>query len=118
MIFNNMYKCAQSHGFGLCHLTTFGGGGGGLGMGLGFCLFILLVTSSGGGSILSSSDIPVTGKEKEVEAEEELPKAPVIFEQPQRKVVAVVGEDLRLTLKVKGEQPLRLVSVMCPLGRG
>ncbi len=41
------------------------------------------------------------------DVEEETQEAPVIIEQPPRRVLAVVGEDLTLRLKVKGEQPLR-----------
>lgn len=44
-----------------------------------------------------------------VAVEEEEPKAPVIIEQPLEKIIAVVGEDLKLPLKVKGEPPLRCV---------
>ena len=49
----------------------------------------------------------VDGEGKKEEEEEEEPKAPVITDQPPGKIVAVVGEDLTLPLKVKGEKPLR-----------
>ncbi len=44
-------------------------------------------------------------------------KAPVITEQPPGKMVATVGEDLVLQLKVKGESPLRYVPEPCTLTR-
>lgn len=36
-------------------------------------------------------------------------KVPVITNQPPAKVTARVGEELRLTLEVKGEEPIKYV---------
>lgn len=44
-----------------------------------------------------------------VEGDVQQPKAPVIIEQPPRKIVSVIGEDLMLVLKVIGEHPIRFV---------
>ena len=44
-------------------------------------------------------------------AEREEPRAPVIIEQPPAKIYGVIGEELKLALKVKGEEPLRCVYV-------
>ena len=50
--------------------------------------------------------VVVSGNASEPEEKKE-PTAPVIIEQPLRKILATVGEDLVLPLKVQGEQPLR-----------
>lgn len=48
-----------------------------------------------------------SGQDGDTGTTEEEPKAPVIIEQPPHRVVAMIGDDLTLPLKVKGELPLR-----------
>lgn len=54
------------------------------------------------------------GAAAEREGKGEEPKAPVIVEQPSGKIFAVIGEDLKLVLKVKGEEPLRYICGIYP----
>ena len=58
--------------------------------------------------MLLSGTVGASGRPNlELELEEEIPKAPVITNQPWSKIIAVIGEDLTLSVTAKGEEPLR-----------